>query len=126
MDRTKGLMVGVALLAATLVLGVASAGAARRFTSCGKMPNRLVWNLEARGATCKGARKLAFHGAQGKVKKVRRHVFGFTTPSGWNCLYTVFHSNHAQDSEGEIWDCTKGRAAVRWSDSPEITPHSLR
>ncbi len=126
MGRTKGLSVLIVAIGAMLLLGATSAGAAAHLNSCGARPNRLVWNLKAHGTTCKVARKLAYHGARSKPKKVRAHVFGFTTPNGWKCLYTVFHSNHAQDSEGEIFDCRMGHAVVRWSDSPEIEPHSLR
>lgn len=116
----------LALAAAAVALSATSAGAAGRFTSCGKNPNRLTWNLQERGSSCKAARQLAYHGERGKAKKVRKHVYQFTTPTDWNCFYTVFHSNHAQDSEGEIFDCRKAGAVVRWSDSPAIQPHSLR
>jgi hypothetical protein len=128
MDRTKGLAVGVAIALVTVLVGIGSATAAggRGFRNCGNRPNRLEWNLEAHGTTCKVARKLAFHGASGKPHKVGKHLYRFTTPTGWSCVYTVFHSNHAQDSEGEIFDCAKGSAIVRWSDSPEIQPHALR
>ncbi|HEY2772235.1 MAG TPA: hypothetical protein VGI87_16785 [Solirubrobacteraceae bacterium] len=126
MDRTKGLAACMAVAATLLVAGVGGAGAASRFTSCGSRPNRLEWNLEARGTTCKMARRVAYHGVSGKPKKVRTHVFRYTTPTGWSCVYTVFHSTHAQDGEGEIFDCAKGSAAVRWSDSPAIKPHALR
>lgn len=126
MGRIKGTWALTFAIGALLVLGASGAWAAGHVKSCGANPNRLTWNLEARGTTCKAARQLAYHGAKGKPKKVRAHVFGFTTPSGWKCLYTVFHSTHAQDSEGEIFDCHMGQAVVRWSDSPEIEPHSLR
>jgi hypothetical protein len=126
MDRTKGLAAGVAMVATMLLAGIGSAAGAGHFKSCGNRPNRLEWNLEARGTTCKVARRVAYHGASGKTKKVRAHVFRFVTPTGWTCLYTVFHSNHAQDSEGEIFDCRKAGAVVRWSDSSAIQPHSLR
>jgi hypothetical protein len=109
-----------------LLAGPAGAGASGGFTSCGSRPARVVFNLEVRAATCAAARKLASHGAAGSPKRVRRHVFRFQS-RGWTCLYTVFHSTKAQDSEGEIFDCRKGtRAVAQWSDSPDIQPHSLR
>jgi hypothetical protein len=126
MDRTKGLAAVIAMVVTMLLVGIANAAAPGHFTSCGNRPNRLEWNLEARGTTCKVARHVSYHGVSGKTKKVRAHVFRFVTPTGWNCLYSVFHSNDAQDSEGEIFDCVNGHAAVRWSDGPKIKPRSLR
>jgi hypothetical protein len=104
----------------------ASATASGSLKSCGSKPAQLTFNLQVRGVACRAAFKLASHGASGPTKRAGKHVFRFHN-KGWTCLYTVFHSTHAQDSEGEIFDCRmKPHAVARWSDSSEIEPHSLR
>jgi hypothetical protein len=120
------LIVALAGVASGSLIGAGSAAASGSFKTCKSLPNRLDWNIEAKGVKCAAARGLASHGAQGGVKKVRKHVFRYKA-SGFTCLYTVFHSTKAQDSEGEIFDCRDGHGGVvRWSDSPEIEPHSLQ
>jgi hypothetical protein len=121
--------VGIAALLgviAALVAGAGSAVASGALKHCKPRPDRLAWNIEARGVKCSVARGLAAGGVKGKVKTVAKHLWRYQTPSGWTCLYTEFHSTKAQDSEGEIFDCRMHGAIARWSDSPGIQPHSLR
>jgi hypothetical protein len=116
----------LAVVAAGSLIGAGGAAASGSFKTCKSLPNRLAWNIEASGVKCVAAKSLVSGGVKGGVKKVRKHVFRYKA-SGFTCLYTVFHSTKAQDSEGEIFDCRDGSGGgVRWSDSPEIKPHSLR
>lgn len=130
MDRISNMVraLGAVAAAAALLATPGSAAAAGSLKHCRSRPDRLAWNIEAGGVKCSAARALAGGGvrAKDKVKAVGKHLFMYETVNGWTCLYTVFHSTHAQDSEGEIFDCRMGAAIARWSDSPEIQPHSLR
>jgi hypothetical protein len=109
-----------------MLAGAGSASASGGLKHCKSRPDRLAWHIEAKNVKCSVARAVPSSKVTGKVKKAGKHLFSYTTTSGWNCVYTVFHSLDAQDNEGEIADCRMSGAIVRWSDSPGIQPHSLR
>ena len=117
----------LALVVAALALaGLAGgrASAAGSFRQCGSFAADLVFHLEVQNVTCAVGKPLTHvEPVKGSVRVVKaHHVFSYRTKSGWSCIYEVIKDVHAQDQEGEIFNCRQGADLAWWSESDDLQP----
>jgi len=122
--RIGSKVVLVAALLAVTGLAGGRASAAGSFQQCGSDPANLVFHLEVQNVTCAAGKPLTrVEPVKGSLHVVKaHHVFSYRTKSGWSCIYDVFKDVHAQDQEGEIFNCAHGSDLAWWADSNDLQP----